>query len=724
MCSCGTSELTLEQTGEKCWIQRASFTHADLHDELVSDLVALSSPFAGCGDESETVCYTFLLLGDQNAGKSTFLHAFTNAGDASWLALASFLPIVSSSFLNASLLASPAAPPMDEPPFIDTDVGRATMLLTLEDFAFFCSEFELPIATEELARLARGSEARPAVRYAQISLIEIGGDHLDRMMASAGAAAPATVLQRSEQLVRASMRSLYFVNASALLRVERGAEVADHGRRLVLIPEQVLRLVERLSYLSQLFADGADGEAAAVEAEARRPRQPVVLCLSRVPPPGAGLFTAESAARAVASLSALHTASGVAPPNLQQVLRGAQRRVEAAAAAAREEEARPAEEAPPLRLHAAPPPHAALLCGFLPELLGELLCARGTPHVSLCEAFVAEHVPPAGQRSGGRRGAGEEAGPALHADGVVATLARLFDRSLHRTPRLAAHAALLCGTEHLLRCFKQTALRLRDADGETTIELWLTPALWEAYLEAAHDSLEMPSNALLRSFEPLAAALARACLAITHFDQGHANVRLACTFAPAIGEHGRFHWPLAPPPAVPAGASQTTAIRFPYFAPLFAVIDRQLARGLPADWWLEVAEADKQLGVSALDEAALAEAEVLLRQQLQAQLLRLCAAELVSWQVFVYLVEDWCLCVALQRSRERQAGGVVELARPVELALEAPEAHWRNEVQPFLGPGDAIDCGSWALEPEPEGVWRVSLLVSACEESHCLECRH
>ena len=148
MCSCGTSELTLEQTGEKCWIQRASFTHADLHDELVSDLVALSSPFAGCGDESETVCYTFLLLGDQNAGKSTFLHAFTNAGDASWLALASFLPIVSSSLLNASLLASPAAPPMDEPPFIDTDVGRATMLLTLEDFAFFCSEFELPIATE------------------------------------------------------------------------------------------------------------------------------------------------------------------------------------------------------------------------------------------------------------------------------------------------------------------------------------------------------------------------------------------------------------------------------------------------------------------------------------------------------------------------------------------------------------------------------------------------
>ena len=32
---------------------------------------------------------------------------------------------------------------MDEPPFVDTDVGRASFLLTLEDFAFFVNEFEL-----------------------------------------------------------------------------------------------------------------------------------------------------------------------------------------------------------------------------------------------------------------------------------------------------------------------------------------------------------------------------------------------------------------------------------------------------------------------------------------------------------------------------------------------------------------------------------------------------
>ena len=45
--------------------------------------------------------------------------------------------------INASLRADSTTPPMDEPPFLDTDIGRASLLLTLEDFAFFVSEFEL-----------------------------------------------------------------------------------------------------------------------------------------------------------------------------------------------------------------------------------------------------------------------------------------------------------------------------------------------------------------------------------------------------------------------------------------------------------------------------------------------------------------------------------------------------------------------------------------------------
>ena len=114
-----------------------------MHDELVEELVSLSSPFSVTGASSGACVFTFLLLGDQNAGKSTFLHAFSHAGSSSWLALGSYLPILSASFLNASLRADSTTPPMDEPPFLDTDIGRASLLLTLEDFAFFVSEFEL-----------------------------------------------------------------------------------------------------------------------------------------------------------------------------------------------------------------------------------------------------------------------------------------------------------------------------------------------------------------------------------------------------------------------------------------------------------------------------------------------------------------------------------------------------------------------------------------------------
>ena len=426
-------------------------------------------------------------------------------------------------------------------------------------------------------------------------------------------------------------------------------------------------------------------------------------------------------------------------------------------AAGKAEESRSAEEAPPLRLHSAPPPHAALLCGFLPELLQELLlavdCSGATPRVTLWEAIVADHVlptelpsraPNAAEGVGIERARATTRGAPLHVDGVVATLARLFDRALlHCEPRPAAHAVLLCGTEHLLRCFKETALRMSDAGNETEFEMWMTPAVWEAYLESRHASLEMPSNALLRSFDALAMALTRASVAIAHFAEGNASIALACTFTVPSGRSACYRWPRGEPPAIEASdpkaaasracssapeAALSPAIRFPYFAPLLAVIERQMVRGLPAEWWLQVgqpheASSPASLGVSALDMAALAEAEVLLRQRLQAQLLRVCKAKLASWQVFLCLVEDWCLCVEFQQSHERHVDALLRGAHargaqrpPFELELVAPEAHWHEEVGPFLKLGSTCHA-------DADRSWQVSLRVSAREDGHCLECR-
>ena len=150
-------------------MQRARWTHPDLHDELVEELVSLSTPLAAVGAAAAhrtAIGYTFLLLVDQNAGKSTFLHAFANAEHAGWLELLSILPILSASFCNAQFRTDApdpkgGAPAMDQGPFLHADVGRTSFLLTLEDFSLFVDAYELR------------SMSAASVRYAAVELIEI-----------------------------------------------------------------------------------------------------------------------------------------------------------------------------------------------------------------------------------------------------------------------------------------------------------------------------------------------------------------------------------------------------------------------------------------------------------------------------------------------------------------------------------------------------------------------
>lgn len=92
--------------------------------------------------------FTFLLVGDQNAGKSSFLHAFTSSKDANFMKLCSFLPILSSTFSNARFLPE-GADFIDELPFLDTDLGRGTILITVQDFLFFCADSDLPFQEED-----------------------------------------------------------------------------------------------------------------------------------------------------------------------------------------------------------------------------------------------------------------------------------------------------------------------------------------------------------------------------------------------------------------------------------------------------------------------------------------------------------------------------------------------------------------------------------------------
>ena len=209
------------------------------------------------------------MLGDQNAGKSTFLHTFSYSDDANFLRLASYLPTLSACFHNARFLPTTDLADLsaarDEPPYLDTDIGRASFLMTLENFAFFANEFGFLDTVR--------ARFQPDSRYAVVQLIEIGGDHLDELKrreehdldASSNAATNGTVsdiLRRSAALLATSERTVYFINAASLFDFDAAITTTTHdGTGLEALPAQrdppwlvrpaaVRNLLARLDYLS------------------------------------------------------------------------------------------------------------------------------------------------------------------------------------------------------------------------------------------------------------------------------------------------------------------------------------------------------------------------------------------------------------------------------------------------------------------------------------------
>eukprot|EP00050_Salpingoeca_kvevrii_P008591 m.303811 g.303811 ORF g.303811 m.303811 type:complete len:597 (-) comp16243_c0_seq1:49-1839(-) len=216
--------LPIERT-DLGFTQRSQWRQPDrLHEEVVE----LESPLAAVV-AAGTHVYTFVLLGDQNAGKSTFLHSFTCHLDSQFLLLNSLLPALSSSFVNTRFLApgQSAADARDEPPFLDTDLARGTLVLTADDFAFFVVENELD---ESLV-----TSAPPGTVYFAIQFIEFGGDHLDQLMDPALIPSPAVadIVAQSRALLANCHKAVYFANGQTLVRDGRFSAdaLAMLGRR-------------------------------------------------------------------------------------------------------------------------------------------------------------------------------------------------------------------------------------------------------------------------------------------------------------------------------------------------------------------------------------------------------------------------------------------------------------------------------------------------------------
>ncbi|CAD7950194.1 unnamed protein product [Amoebophrya sp. A25] len=275
--------------------QRFSYRQHELYDEDV--------PSDDEEGRTETESLSFLVVGDQNAGKSTFLHSFSNFEDSNFMRLQSFLPAITSTFRNQCFtsvtatanassedarqakhdvaagtadehesvgvkpdhdmegeaqLVQGVARVCDEPPYLDTDLGTATVLLTAENFSFFLREFEL----EETVRLA------DSTRFVQIRFHEIGGDHLDRLMVkqaeeerkkntitgtvsssiSTSTSAPhsyllSSQLRESLRVLKKVTRLVYFVNARSFLENPK---------------ESLATLKRRLTFLSAVCEKASD----------------------------------------------------------------------------------------------------------------------------------------------------------------------------------------------------------------------------------------------------------------------------------------------------------------------------------------------------------------------------------------------------------------------------------------------------------------------------------
>ena len=756
MACCAVTPLAITRTADG-WVQRSTYMHPELHHELVEELAHRAGPLAVAAPLSSAVSFTFLLLGDQNAGKSTFLHAFTHAGDGAWLELVSLLPILSSSFVNAQLVGtakSASSPSMDEPPFIDTDVGRASFLVTLEDFAFLVDEFALPLPRDRLQRLATDD----AVRYAAIELIEVGGDHLDRMMATAHAQAHPPplrlALRRSEQLLASAHRTVYFLNAEELLRTQPataatrnadGSTSTPTGSEAHIRPVGSLRvdapaleqLVRRLRYLASVLPRG----------------QRVGFHLCRLAEDAA--FDALDLRASVAELNALVSSAG---GRLDAA--SLEKRAVARVSARRDEAARRidacSELHPEIRLFAPPPERLALLCEFVVELLRDLLHGDAAAELLRLESVdVASHVlssgteGPGGPR-GGQSGLGGLSGPfmslgepamrALDVRAIVCTLAKLFDEeSMQRPPPPPTVTALMAAATHLLRCFRDVTRRLTDCSdadgtlvgaggkrrrgatsprGSLSFDPWVSRDEWVDYLGDVAFSLDLPVNVIAASFEPLVARLVAAGLAIPHHSDGYANIAISFQL------HSRGGQAMVPAeilqrewrPGRHAPPRSSTAVRFPLCAPLLDAMSGSIDAGLPVDWWL----GGEGEGVAvAVDEEAVLAAEVALRDRLQEQLLLHMAAESEdSFCVFVWMLEEWCMAQTLVGRRARKPA-------PLRLQLNAPEEVWQRVLLPHLEPTSPLGVGETAAdEPAAEPRWRVELEIIEAEDADttCLVC--
>ena len=629
------------------YVQRTRYQQPDLYHE---EVVEPDSPFAFVLP-SGTQLFTFLLLGDQNAGKSTLIHAFANSDDANFLELTSFVPILSSSFFNVRFLASDSrTSPRDEPPFIDTDLARGNFLMTLEDFVFMANEFGfVERVIDETARCFRaraGSDrARlDSIRFVLVQFIEIGGDHLDRMMQTTQGSSSSSssneddsdmtpfvrdIVSQSVQLIRRAYSSIYFINVTSLTE-----PVAGISRRRKLSGVAFGRLLDRLEYLRTLLPE----------------RRRLLVYTSRLP-------ARECFATEHREQDLLHVAREVS--RVQQ-LSSHDGMVDVA------------------DVH----PMTTLLGDVLPQIA----LARGW-EIEIVGVHEVNHLVLPSDTDGST----DTLSAPLNVPSIMCTLGRLFltDAALYQSSEPTAFVIA-----HLVQCAKQCHQHDHAADhaSGSAQDHWIEQRRFRAFLEHLHFT-DIPETTALQHFERVALLLERACMVVLRSRRQLPLLRIVCastaageprsalysiehaaaaevadtnTSAPANVEltanaktctfyraDGTSHTVLHDDDALDALPSGTApvAVRFPTYDPLRQLLTEAIEKHLPGDVWFGQPQSQQHqaplpslLSEPFMRESLRSVSESLVRE-IEARL-RATAWPLVDDAV-VLLLEDWSLAARL-----------------------------------------------------------------------------
>lgn len=608
------SEALLVERTQFGYVQRARFAHPDLHHE---EVLELDSPFAAVV-AAGTHVFSFVLLGDQNAGKSTFLHSFSYTDEPQWLELSSYLPLLSSAFLNVRLLPpGDDTPPLDELPYLDTDIGRSNFLMTAENFLFFLREFGLAPDGDthgtEASRLL--GECLGDTRYVLTQFIEVGGDHLDRLIARAnptsctpdyGESHPSPgwlddTLNMSERLLKGVGRGAYYINAATLFQsatapAGKGGDGSSATHRVVINVRALRLLLDRMAYLSHT------APSAGLE---------LLVLVSRLPPIEEIAAPIFNSAQSVELINAALIDLG-----LHQALGRGLVAADFVFHAATDLNNLPEmDEDVELNLEVQDHP----LVHFVRQLLKVVHHALGWNLVITQVLPATHHHVWAGSRASSPAGecitqmemsksAPDTGLLTMSVSGLIGTLVRLFNGGL--MDRRSRHPDSLVAA-HILGCWQDVGRRMRKSSSTlnevATFNPYVTASDFRDYLldDEVEDQLELPATTILQRFEPVSQHLVSAGLCLAHAGRGHARLTVRFWYEPrkqnvehdpavdctlGISRHpvGEWHtW------SDSADLSADFGVRFPYHHLFMGAIRGHFDREVPTELWLH---ADKDGG--------------------------------------------------------------------------------------------------------------------------------